>query len=130
MYAETTRNIQVAVDPLFMDEESSPEEEYYVWTYTVRIENKGAETVQLRTRMWEITDGTGQCERVQGVGVVGEEPYLQPGEIFEYTSGAPLATPSGIMSGAYTMETQGGERFDVKIPPFSLDSPHEMRRIH
>ena len=130
MYASVTRAIQVEVDPLYLDEESFPDEDHYVWSYTVRIENKGAEAVQLKTRFWQITDAQGRCEENHGVGVVGEQPVLLPGEAYEYTSGAPLRTPSGIMAGSYTMETSRGERFDVSIPAFSLDSPHDPRRIH
>jgi ApaG protein len=96
----------------------------------VRIENNGKETVQLRSRYWRITDNRGQVQEVRGPGVVGEQPVLRPGESFEYTSGTPLATPSGIMVGAYHMETKGGESFAVRIPAFSLDSPHQPVRLN
>ncbi|TNE56737.1 MAG: Co2+/Mg2+ efflux protein ApaG [Alphaproteobacteria bacterium] len=129
-YQSTTRNITVHVDPAYMDEESAPEENYFFFSYHIRIENQGEEVVQLRARHWRITDAHGQAEEVHGVGVVGEEPKLKPGDAFEYTSGAPLATPSGIMAGSYTMETDKGEKFDVIIPAFSLDSPYEQGRIH
>jgi ApaG protein len=96
----------------------------------VHIENQGGETVQLRSRHWRITDSLGRVQEVRGAGVVGEQPVLKPGETFEYTSGTPLPTPSGIMSGTYQMETPAGERFDVAIPAFSLDSPHQTARIN
>ena len=96
------------------------------------IENKGADTVQLLKRTWRITDGQGRTQQVHGAGVVGEQPTLDPGENFEYTSGTPLPTPSGFMEGAYHMVVTGsGESFDVAIPPFSLDSPHQLSgRVH
>src|SRR3546814_9636376 len=102
----------------------------YVWAYQVRIENIGRETVQLRNRYWQITDAFGRVQEVRGPGVVGEQPVLQPGESFEYTSGTPLQTPSGIMVGTYEMEAADGNHFDVDIPAFSLDSPHQPVQIN
>jgi ApaG protein len=96
----------------------------------VRIENQGQETVCLRNRHWKITDAMGRMQEVRGPGVIGEQPRLEPGEVFEYTSGAPLSTPSGIMVGSYEMEDAGGSTFDVEIPAFSLDSPHEGAKIN
>lgn len=125
MYSKTTRSITVTVKPFYLDDQSSPEEAHYVWAYHVRIENGSSETVQLRHRYWHITDSLGRVQEVRGAGVVGEQPVLKPGEAFEYTSGTPLPTPSGIMMGAYQMESANGERFDVAVPPFSLDSPHQ-----
>ena len=130
MYEMTTRAIQVTVKPLYLDEQSSPSEDHFVWAYHVRIENKGDETVQLRRRHWSITDANGLVHEVKGAGVVGEQPVLGPGEAFEYTSGTPLATPSGIMVGSYGMECENGDCFDVAIPAFSLDSPYQERNIH
>ncbi|MBI1391146.1 MAG: Co2+/Mg2+ efflux protein ApaG [Alphaproteobacteria bacterium] len=130
MYERTTNGIRICVEPQFLDDQSDPEEDHYVWAYTVRIENESAETVRLRNREWTITDAHGQSEVVTGEGVVGEQPTLKPGEGFEYTSGAPLATPSGLMVGRYGMETPDGRKFTVDIPAFSLDSPHERRQIH
>ncbi len=129
MYKETTQLIDVTVEPYYLDDQSSPDEDHYVWAYRVRIENNGIETVQLLNRHWQITDAKGQVQEVRGPGVVGEQPVLKPGETFEYTSGCPLTTPSGIMVGSYEMETLGGKRFDIKIPAFSLDSPHEESLI-
>ncbi len=130
MYSSVTRAIRVTVDPIYLNEQSSPEDSHFVWAYQVKIENDGAETVQLINRHWRITDSLGRLQEVRGEGVVGEQPVLRPGEAFEYTSGTPLATPSGIMVGSYEMVTMAGERFDVEIPAFSLDSPHQDRRIN
>jgi ApaG protein len=123
MYAETTRSIKVTVRPFYLDQQSSPAESHYVWAYHVRIENAGGETVQLRNRHWRITDELGRQQEVRGPGVVGEQPVLQPGQSFEYTSACPLTTPSGFMVGDYEMETPAGERFLIRIPAFSLDTP-------
>lgn len=130
MYVETTRSVTVTVQPFYLDEQSSPNDNHYVWAYHVRIENHGLETIQLRRRHWRITDAYGRIQEVRGAGVVGEQPVLAPGESFEYTSGTPLATPSGIMVGSYGMETEAGENFEIAIPAFSLDSPHEQIRIN
>lgn len=130
MYSETTRSIQVTVKPFFLEDQSSPAEGHYVWAYHVRIENHGSETVQLRRRHWRITDGMGRVQEVRGPGVVGEQPVLAPGDVYEYTSGTPLTTPSGIMAGSYEMEMQDGSSFAVAIPAFSLDSPHQPIRLN
>jgi ApaG protein len=130
MYTETTRSIQVTVQPIYLEEQSAPDEQRFVWAYHVRIENQGPETVQLRTRHWRITDGFGRIQEVKGAGVVGEQPVLEPGGSFEYTSGTPLPTPSGFMVGSYQMETRSGERFDVAVPAFSLDSPHQSMKVN
>ena len=130
MYTQTTRGITVTVQPIFLDDQSSPAEGHYVWAYRVRIQNNGDDTVQLMRRHWKITDAMGRMQEVQGAGVVGEQPVLEPGETFESTSGTPLPTPSGIMLGSYQMETDDGETFDVAIPAFSLDSPHEVHRLN
>ena len=129
-YAATTRAIKVTVKPFYLEDQSSPSDDHYVWAYHVRIENHGSETVQLRRRHWRITDALGRMQEVRGAGVVGEQPVLQPGEAYEYTSGTPLPTPSGIMVGSYEMETKAGESFDVAIPAFSLDSPHQAIRLN
>ena len=128
MYQAITQSIEVTVKPFYLEDQSSPDDSHYVWAYWVKIENKGGDTVQLRNRYWRITDARGQVQEVRGAGVVGEQPVLKPGESFEYTSGTPLTTPSGIMLGTYQMQRTNGETFDVKVPPFSLDSPHEAAR--
>jgi ApaG protein len=130
MYSETTRSIKVTVRPFYLDQHSSPAENHYVWAYHVRIENEGRETVQLRNRHWQITDELGRLQEVRGPGVVGEQPVLNPGQSFEYTSSCPLATSSGLMVGDYEMETQAGETFLIRIPAFSLDSPQGTRRLN
>ncbi len=129
MYTDTTRSIQVTVEPIYLDDESAPDEDHYVWAYHVRIENRGREIVQLRSRHWRITDSFGRTQEVRGAGVVGEKPVLHPGDSFEYTSGTPLNTPSGIMVGSYRMVNADGEGFDVAIPAFSLDSPYQEKRL-
>ncbi len=130
-YAKTTRHIRVTVRSFYLEDQSKPEDSHYVWAYRVRIENCGREPVQLLRRTWHITDGHGRSQHVHGAGVVGEQPLLEPGESFEYTSGTPLDTPSGFMVGAYHMIVPAsGENFDVAIPAFSLDSPHESGRVH
>src|SRR4051812_46405710 len=125
MYQQTTHQIRVTVKTLYLEDQSSPSDNHFVWAYQVRIENQGDKTVQLRRRHWRITDALGRVQEVKGAGVVGEKPVLEPGGSFEYTSGTPLATPSGIMVGTYEMATPDGEQFDVAIPRFSLDSPHQ-----
>ncbi len=130
MYEITTRCIRIRVEPEYLDQQSRPEESRFVWAYHVRIENGGDQTVQLISRYWRITDGNGTTQEVRGAGVVGEQPTLTPGASFEYTSGTPLGTPSGFMVGRYQMVTADGERFEVEIPAFSLDSPHQKMRIH
>ena len=130
MYEATTRSIRVSVEPIFLDDQSAPDEDHYVWAYQVQIRNDGMEPVQLLNRHWRITDARGQLQEVKGEGVVGEQPMLKPGEAFEYTRGTPLATPSGIMFGSYEMETKTGERFDIEIPAFSLDSPYQARQLN
>jgi ApaG protein len=130
MYRAVTRNIEVTVKPRFLSERSSPDNGYFFWAYTVEITNAGGETVQLKTRHWRITDAFGRLQEVRGAGVVGEEPVLKAGQSFEYTSGVPLPTPSGFMTGTYGMTTDSGEGFDVEIPTFSLDSSYAERTIN
>lgn len=129
-YEKITRDIAVRVQPFYLEDQSTPEESHYVWAYRVRIENKGDETVQLRNRYWRITDARGRIQEVRGPGVVGEQPVLKPGEMFEYTSGCPLPTSSGFMVGSYQMESADGETFDIAIPAFSLDSPDQVIRLN
>ncbi len=128
MYRAVTRQIEVTVEPAFMPERSSTENSRYFWSYTIIITNTGDETVQLRTRHWIITDAVGRQQEVRGDGVVGEQPVLAPGEHFKYTSGVPLSTSSGIMAGRYQMVSETGERFEIDVPAFSLDSPDGKRR--
>jgi len=130
-YARTTRDVRVSVRSFFLADQSQPDENHFVWAYRVKIENQGRVPVQLLRRTWQITDARGRTQHVHGPGVVGEQPLLEPGESFEYTSGTPLDTPSGFMVGVYHMIIpSSGEAFDVAIPAFSLDSPHQSGRVH
>jgi ApaG protein len=130
-YEAVTRDVLVSVQPFYLEDQSEPDEGKYVWAYRVRIANQGREAVQLLRRSWEITDARGHTIRVQGPGVIGEQPLIEAGETFEYMSGTPLATPSGFMVGVYHMMVpSSGEAFDAAIPAFSLDSPHDRGLVH
>ena len=118
--------IAIDVATRFLDEESAPDEGRFVFAYTVRIRNRGDVAARLVERHWIITDANGRVEEVRGPGVVGEQPVLQPGASFEYTSGCPLPTPFGSMRGTYQMVGQGGDRFDAEIAPFGLTEPHSL----
>jgi ApaG protein len=130
MYRSTTDKVTVSVEPTYLSQESSPEENIYVWAYKVRIENNGEDALQLKTRYWKITDAYGRVQEVHGAGVVGEQPVLNPGSSFEYTSGTPLSTPSGIMVGSYAMQGPDGRLMDIAIPAFSLHTPDIARRTN
>ncbi|MCK0196019.1 Co2+/Mg2+ efflux protein ApaG [Ancylobacter sp. 6x-1] len=130
MYRATTRGVQVTVTPHFSAERSDPERGQFFWAYTIEILNLGAETVQLKTRHWIITDGLGRVQEVRGAGVVGEQPVLPPGAHFEYTSGVPLPTPTGIMEGSYELVTPAGDSFAAEVPAFSLDLPDATRVLN
>jgi ApaG protein len=130
-YESETGSIKVAVKPAYLDDQSDPEDDRYVWSYTVTIENKGPEPVQLMSRLWNITDAAGRTQQVRGPGVVGAQPVIAPGESFQYTSGCPLETSSGHMVGRYQMmSVESGESFEAEIPAFLLESPYERRQIH
>jgi ApaG protein len=130
MYEQVTRSIRVRVRPEYLEAQSAPEDGRYFWSYTVEILNEGSETVQLRSRYWRITDANGHVEEVRGPGVVGKTPVLGPGESFEYTSGCPLKTTSGIMVGSYQMSKIDGAVIEIAIPAFSLDSPFARRSLN
>jgi ApaG protein len=130
MYSSITQDIQITVEPEFVPERSDADQATFFWSYTVEIANQGGQTVQLTERHWKITDANGRLEEVKGPGVVGEQPVLKPGQSFRYTSGCPLSTPSGIMTGSYLMVAENGEVFEAAIPVFSLDSPYEARVLH
>lgn len=129
-YVETTRMITVTVEPIFLENESEPEKSAFMWAYNIRIQNEGEEPVQLISRYWKITDGLGRVQEVRGEGVVGDQPLLEPGQYYEYTSGVPLQTASGFMGGWYEMISAVGERIDVIVPTFSLDSPFEAHTVN
>ena len=130
MYTAVTNDIQVTVFPEYMPSRSQPERSRYFWAYTIEIANQGRLRVQLIARYWRITDGNGHVDEVRGLGVVGEQPILKPGESFRYTSGCPLTTPSGIMTGTYQMLDDAERSFEIDIPAFSLDSPHATRVLN
>ncbi len=130
VYQAITRGLTVRVSPTFLPDQSEPERSRFVWAYTVEIENRGPEAVQLIARHWMITDSTNHVEEVRGPGVVGEQPVLKPGESFRYTSGCPLTTSSGAMVGSYQMVTSGGESFEAAIPEFSLHLPQARQRLN
>ena len=122
----TTNDIRVEVQSAYVEEQSHPGSRRFVFQYTVTISNHGSEVVQLKTRHWIITDGLGHVEEVKGPGVVGEEPILNPGEGFRYTSGAMLTTERGTMHGSYQMHRADGAQFDVEIAPFLLERPYSL----
>ena len=126
MSDSTTRGIRIQVSSYYDAERSSPQEDYYFFAYQVRISNVGSETAQLLSREWIITNANGEVQKVQGSGVVGEQPVLAPGESFEYTSFCPLNTSVGSMHGSYRMVSDKGESFDVEIAPFSLAVPNAV----
>jgi ApaG protein len=130
-YSAVTRGIRITVRSFYLEDQSKPEENKFVWAYRIRIANEGAEAVQLLRRSWNVVNARGGTQRIVGDGVVGKQPTIQPGESFEYTSGTPLDTPSGFMGGLYHMVVPAsGESFDVEIPAFSLDSPHQRGMVH
>ena len=122
----TTRNIRVHVKAQYDPGRSNPSQNQWFFLYTVRITNEGAETVQLVSRHWVITDAMGKVQEVRGPGVVGHQPVLPPGESFEYTSGCPLTLPFGSMHGTYQMVTDRNEQFDIEIAPFMLAEPNQV----
>jgi ApaG protein len=121
-----TNNVRVEVESQYAPERSQPFQNEWFFTYTVRITNERDETVQLLSRHWIITDSTGHSQEVKGPGVVGEQPTLSPGESFQYTSGCPLPTSTGVMRGTYQMVTEDGDHFDVEIAPFALHEPYTV----
>jgi len=128
VYEQETRDIVVRAEPIYLDDESDPDAGRYVWAYTIEIENRGREIVQLLRRHWNITDGHGQRQEVRGEGVVGKQPVIEPGEAFRYTSACPLTSPSGWMVGLYHMiDVETGAAFEIAIPPFALESPFSSK---
>ncbi len=130
VYKQTTGPIEIEARPFFLESESSPADHIYVWAYRISIANRGDEPLKLTHRHWRITDASGVTNIVEGEGVVGEQPLIQPGTKFEYTSGVPLKTPCGMMTGHYIILSQDGRTFEAAIPGFSLDSPFEQRRVN
>lgn len=130
MYTATTHQIKITVNPAYLEAQSTAESHHFVWAYRVTIENQSSQTVQLLNRYWHITDALGRVQEVHGSGVVGEHPVLTPGQVFEYSSGIQLATPSGIIHGHYGMVGEGSTPLQVTIPAFSLDVPNVPVRLH
>ena len=131
MYEQETAGMIVRVEPQYLPDESAPENGRYVFAYTIEIENRRADAVQLISRFWRITDENGHTQEVRGQGVIGKQPVIRPGESFRYTSAAPIAAPSGVMVGAYSMQRTGdGGAFDIGVPLFALDSPFVSKRIN
>ena len=130
MYSKTTNGVTVTVTPYFLDDQSSPQEGHFVWAYQVTIKNSGVSSIKLNHRNWLIIDANGKVMNVQGEGVVGEFPRIEPGESFEYTSGTPLKTNNGIMQGFYLVSQDNGENLKIDIPAFSLDSPYNKKNVH
>lgn len=122
----TTRGVRVSVVSEYSPDRSRPLQQHWFFLYTITIENQGDETVQLISRHWRITDGSGRVEDVRGPGVVGHQPVLAPGESFTYTSGCPLTTSFGRMEGAYRMVTRSGETFEAAVAPFTLSEPYTV----
>jgi len=126
MSEAVTNNIRVEVLSQYSAENSKPAQDEWVFQYTVRITNLGAETVQLLTRHWIITDASGHVEEVRGPGVIGEQPVLAPGASFKYSSWCPVKTPMGTMQGTYQMVRAGGDQFDIEIAPFALKAKYTV----
>jgi len=124
-YEQRTQNVVVRVEPEFLAEQSNPTDSRFIWAYTVEIDNQSGRDLTVTDRFWQIADSSGHVQEVRAAGVVGETPMVKSGEIFRYTSGAPLTAPSGMMRGSYTMRAECGESFDIIVPTFLLDSPHE-----
>ncbi len=129
-YEAETRGVRVRVSPEYLAGQSDPREGRYAWSYTIEIENRGEVTVQLISRRWRITDALNRAQEVAGPGVVGEQPRLEPGHAFRYTSACPLPTDSGEMRGTFQMLTDDGEMFDAEVPAFSLHLPDALRRVN
>lgn len=125
-----THDVIIRVEPEYLDEQSNPRENRFIWAYTVEIDNQSASDLTVTKRYWQIADSRGQVQEVRGEGVVGETPVIKSGEVFRYTSGAPLTAPSGMMLGSYSMVDPDGAEFEIEVPPFALDSPHEGRVLN
>ncbi|NEV49818.1 Co2+/Mg2+ efflux protein ApaG [Wolbachia pipientis] len=130
-YTLTTNFVEVTVLPIYIEEQSIPYENCYVWMYNVKIKNKSQSTIQLLSRHWQIIDYKGKINEIAGVGVIGGQPVIKSGEVFKYTSGTYLNAPSGVMQGKYEfLNEESIKIFEVMIPPFSLDSPYVKTRPH
>ena len=122
--------VTIMVEPTYLEDHSDPYEDSYLWAYKVKIKNNGQEKIKLISRHWKIFDSNGNLREVKGKGVVGEQPTIEPGDEFEYTSGTPLKTSSGLMHGSYQMQSYDGQEFEVDIPAFSLDIPNKENNLN
>ena len=129
-YRETTNYISVSVSPEYLHQQSEPSDNHFTWAYHVHIENSGSTSIQVLARHWKVSDIKGQSHEIVGDGLVGKQPVLKSGEVFRYSSGTPLSTPSGFMSGSFLLISEGGELFNALVPSFSLDSPLPNRPLH
>ncbi len=129
-FERTTNGIAIHVTPVFIDQESRPEDDFYLWAYQVRIENQSADTVKILDRQWSVVDARGTSRLISGAGVFEDQPVLKPGDAFEYTNTIPLATTSGLISGKYALEANETDILEVDAPAFSLDSPYESAIKH
>ncbi|PPR29735.1 MAG: Protein ApaG [Alphaproteobacteria bacterium MarineAlpha9_Bin2] len=129
-YTELTNKVRISVITEFLEEQSDTDNNLWVWAYHIMIENNRQTAVQLLERYWKIIDETGKIKEVEGPGVIGLQPLIEPGNYFEYSSGTPLPTSSGIMSGSYKMIDKSGKSFEAKIPKFSLDLPYNKKIIN
>ncbi len=129
-YEQRTDDVVIRVEPEFLAEQSNPSDSRFIWAYTVEIDNQSQQDLTVMERFWQIADSRGQVQEVRGAGVVGETPIVRSGETFRYTSGAPLTAPSGMMRGSYTVTDEKGDSFDIIVPTFLLDSPHDGHRLN
>lgn len=129
-FERTTQGIAIHVTPVFVDQESRPEDDFYLWAYQVRIENQGVDTIRILDRQWSVIDARGMTKTITGAGVFEDQPVLKPGDAFEYTNTIPLSTTSGLISGKYALEANKGDILEVEAPVFSLDSPYEPALKH
>lgn len=124
MYSQETSDILVTASPHYEDDMSTPFEDYYVWSYNIKIQNKSAVAIKITHRSWVVVDNKGQIQEVSGEGIIGLQPVIKPGNSFEYSSNVHLGTPSGIMMGTYEVSLEDGKMIEVEVPSFSLDCPH------
>lgn len=129
-FEAVTDGIRVAVQSYFLEDQSEPSENQYVWAYRIKIINESENSVQLMARQWTIINGDGQTKKVEGEGVIGEQPIILPGQYYVYTSGTPLSTTTGFMHGKYEMQDENGDHFFIEIPNFSLDSPYYALNVN
>ncbi|NDD31717.1 MAG: Co2+/Mg2+ efflux protein ApaG [Proteobacteria bacterium] len=130
VYRSLTHDIAVEAEAFFLEDRSMPEDGVFLWAYRMRIVNQGTQNVRLMARYWRIIDAAGRLHEVRGTGVIGEQPTIAPGGNFSYVSSTPLPTPSGTMEGVYSMETDAGQRIEIDIPAFALESPYERHPVH